>query len=201
MPYHAGRAWLRAILYFAACWLIAVPTDTLALLRTPVTSIDGLWWPATVIALVVSFVGYWIIWPMGTHTGGRPLHAAWASLFGVAWGVSEGILLIAVWTVIDELVPADWLAVTICFLLFGGLSAVWHTLYWDVRVAPEHNVPDWDRRKVAFVHSPFLLVVLLHLARYGQGRVAVASYTVALVGASIAMRFPPPFDSRIGSRA
>jgi hypothetical protein len=152
-----------------------------------------------VAALIVSFVGYWIIWPMGTVTAGRALHTGWAASFGVVWGVSEGALLVAFWTVVDDLVAPDWLAVTICFLLFGGLSAVWHERYWDVKVAPPHNIPEWDRVKIAFVHSPFLLVVLVHLARYGQGRVAVSAYAIALVGASIAMRFPPPIDRPIGS--
>jgi hypothetical protein len=200
MPYDAGKAWRRAFIYFAVCWLIAVPTEAFALLSVRVAAIDGLWWWGTGIGLIVSFVGYWIIWPMGTTTSGRMLHAGWASLFGVTWGVSEGVLLISVWAVVDDLVSPEWLAVALSFLLFGGLSAVWHARYWDVRIAPVHNIPEWDRVKVALVHSPFLLIVLVHIARYGQGRVAVAMYTVALVGASIAMRFPPPVDSAIGSR-
>ncbi len=201
MSFAAGRAWLRALVYFVVCWLLAAATDATSLVGNRVRAVDGLWWWATGVVLVVAFVGYWVIWPMGTITRGRVLHTGWASLFGVAWGVSEGALLIAVWTVIDDLVSTAWLAVTICFLLFGGLTAVWHALYWDVRVAPEHNIAEWDRVKVAFVHAPFLVVVIVHLARYGQGRVVIAAYAVALVGASIAMRFPPPFDRRIGSRA
>ena len=199
MSYHAGAAWLRASVYFAACWVAAVATDATTLLGSRIRAVDGPWWWTTAIVLALSIVGYWIIWPMGTATHGRVFHRGWASLFGVAWGVSEGALLIALWAVIDDFVAVAWLAVTICFLIFGGSSAAWHALYWDVRVAPPHNIPEWDRVKVAFVHAPFLLVVLAHLARYGQGRVVMAAYVMALVGASIAMRFPPPVERSIGS--
>ncbi len=99
MPYDAGKAWLRATIYFAACWLIAVPTEAFTLLGVRVTAVDGLWWWATGIALVVAVVGYWVVWPMGTTTNGRELRLGWAALFGVIWGASEGVLLIAAWTV------------------------------------------------------------------------------------------------------
>ena len=185
--------WRRALVYFVTCWLIA-----LAVVRVvqpePGRAFHGSWWSATAGVFVVAIVAYWVIWPKGTTSNCRPLHPIWALVFGLLWGASEGALAWAVWLMIDEPLTNAALVYFLSFLTIGGGSALWHAIYWDRKIVPEHNIADWNRRKVILVHVPFLVAAIGHLQIYRQPVVFVAAYVVALVGASVAIRMPPPLQ-------
>jgi hypothetical protein len=192
MPHDPRRAWLRALAYFTMCWALALGAGAEAYLVTTIGAVDAAWWWLTGAGLAWAVVGYWIIWPMGTRTYGRPIRPLWVAVFGVLWGASEGMLLLTAWSLIARLDGPPGLTIALSVLATGGFLGLWHALYWDVHVAPEHNIPEWNARKVLLVHFPFLLLALTHLTRYEQGIPFVAMQVVALLGATTAMRFPAP---------
>ncbi len=188
-----ATAWRRALIYFAVCWLVAWASGALAALPGAVLPGDVGWLRWTLLGLVVVIVGYWVIWPKGTLTHGRPLRV-WAVLaFGLAWGISEGLLFVSVWTVAERWLPWGW-ALGASLLTIGTFLGVWHAKYWDLKVAPEHNIESWNLRKVLFVHVPNLAVTLPYLATFGSGAVYVGLQTLGLLGATWAMHFPAPSD-------
>jgi hypothetical protein len=77
-------------------------------------------------------------------------------------------------------------------LLLSAFQGVWHAAYWDVHVAPEHNVPEWNLRKVVLCHVPNLLATLTFYAVSGSAVWFVVLQTVSLVLSATAMRFPRP---------
>lgn len=60
----------------------------------------------------------------------------------------------------------------------------------SVVVAPEHNLAEWNTRKMLFAHLPNLVCTLAYLAAYGNGGMFVLFQTVALLGSTYFMRFP-----------
>ncbi len=190
-PYDARGAWRRAFVYFLICWLLAAGSGALAGLPGATPTDDRGWWVWTVAGFVVVIVGYWIVWPLGTLTHGRPLDRPAVLAFGLAWGVSEGLLLLSVWTAADRWLAFGW-ALTVTLLVCATFLGLWHALYWDLKVAPEHNIEAWNLRKVLFVHVPNLGVTVPYLAVYGSGAFFVAMQTVGLLGATRAMHFPRP---------
>ena len=84
--------------------------------------------------------------------------------------------------------------VAVSFLVIATFTGTWHQFFWDIYVAPIHNIPEWNLRKVLFVHTPNLVLSLSLLTLFGSGSIVVAAQVVALVGSSIFMRFPAPTD-------
>lgn len=194
--YSPSRAWQRAAVYFAACWLIAAATGTLPRVwRWPPATADQLrdprWLAFTALCLVIIVVGYGVIWPLGTATHGRPL--VWAAVlpFGVLWGLSEGQLFAAVWSAAFARWGASVWTVAVAFLVLAAFIGLWHQFYWDVAVAPLHNIEVWNARKVLLVHTPNLIATLTWLTLYRNGALFVLLQTLALLLSTIFMRFPP----------
>ena len=190
------RAWFIAFGYFVVCWLIAWATGALSrVLDEPLvgegqTSESGwLFWGAA--SLIVVIVGYWYVWPMGTFTNGRPL-TVWTWVFGLLWGVSEGLLLLSVQTLIDGWFDTVWVVVAVTFVVLSTDIGLWHALFWDWEVAPSHNIEVWNLRKVLFVHTPNLIVSTTFLTLYDNAALFVLLQTIALVGSAVHMRFPAP---------
>ena len=82
------------------------------------------------------FVGYWIVWPIGTLPHGRRVIVPDTVIFGVLWGVSEGLLFGSVW-VLTKRFWDGWIGAgtgadfAICFTTIIVLSAFvgsWHAL-------------------------------------------------------------------------
>ena len=91
--YNANNAWLRAIIYFSICWLIAYFSGALArLAEQPFVSADQQadsgWLPLTILCWLIILVGYGLIWPRGTLTHGRPRKLGAIIIFGLFWGLS-----------------------------------------------------------------------------------------------------------------
>ena len=175
----------RASAYFLACLVLA------ALAGVPGT----LDWSAPVWAVVgclaLEVVAYGLVWPIGTYTLER--RKDWASTaFGLCWGLCEGPLLLAGYLLVDRLGLGDLPTVALAFVLLAAFQGMWHALYWDLKVAPEHNDPAWNLRKVLLCHTPNLVATLSFFSAYGAGAWFVVFQVVALSLSARAMRFPRP---------
>jgi hypothetical protein len=73
----------------------------------------------------------------------------------------------------------------------------WDERYWNVHVAPAHNVLDWNKWKVLFVHLPNVLLTISFFVTYGSAQLYVATQAVALVGTTNIMCFPPPWSQYV----
>lgn len=199
--YDVGAAWLRAGAAFAAAWAIAALAGVFGTLRaTPLILVgqasQPVWWAWTVGCVMLIAAGYWVVWPMGTLRHGRSVVYPDTVLFGVVWGLSEGLLFASVWLTAVRVfgrtgMGALW-TVVVTFVVLSGFIAVWHDRYWDVHVAPEHNIPEWNPRKVAFVHTPNLVLTTIYVTLFGNVAVWVGLQALALSGAALFMAFPSP---------
>jgi hypothetical protein len=196
VPPEPGLAWLRAGAYFCACVLVAWCTGALATvhLRDAFTNTSGWssggWWAFTLVCVAVEFVAYWIIWPRGTYTLDRPRDLRWQVPFGLAWGVCQGLLFLSIWFAISALDVSGRTAGVLAFVAIATYQGLWHGLYWDRYVAPEHNDPAWNLPKVLCCHVPNLAVTLAYLTVIGNPVMFVSFQTIALLGSTIFMRFP-----------
>lgn len=186
---------VRAGAYFAVCWAIAVAAGVTAdvvewpLIR-PGNATDPGWLALTVLCIVVELVAYWRVWPIGTFTLDRELHRPSVIGFGVAWALAEAQLFLAFHAALREVLDGRWVRALAAFAVISTFQGLWHALYWDRAVAPEHNDPAWNLRKVLLCHVPNLAVTLAHFALYREPAVFVAFQAVALVGSTWHMRFP-----------
>ena len=186
----AGLAWRRGLVYLVACLVFGAFAEVFTSLATPVGDLGVVrFWLWTAACVAVILVGYWVIWPLGTLTHGRPLVPS-ATVFGVLWGLAEGVLFAGVWLLSDRWLPSTVLAVGVTFVVLSAYLGLWHQFYWDLKVSPEHNIEEWNARKVLLVHIPNLAVTLPYLAVTDAVGVFVALQTLGLVGAARAMHFP-----------
>lgn len=193
--YTARGAWLRGIAYFVACTLVGWWTGALDLvvgrgLAPPDPDLG--YWLWTTAAFAVVALGYGVVWREGTLTHGRTLDPSGAVGFGIAWGLTESLLLLSFWVLVRDLGwSPPWTAVG-AYVVISAWQGGWHALYWDHHVAPEHNIASWNLAKVAFAHTPNLAVSLTHLALYERPAVFVLLQTLALTLSTWNMRFPGP---------
>jgi hypothetical protein len=176
----------RAGLYFAFCLAVSAATGVMQDLGDR----DAPWLPV-LGCLVLITVAYGVIWPIGTYTLDRPRD--WVSpIFGLVWGFCEGQLLLSGYVLVERLDLSKPLTVALAFVLLSAFQGGWHAAYWDKHVAPEHNDPAWNLRKVLLCHVPNLAVTLTFYAAYGATMWFVVFQTLSLVLSATAMRFPRP---------
>jgi hypothetical protein len=75
--------------------------------------------------------------------------------------------------------------------VISAFLGLWHQFYWDIYVAPEHNILEWNIKKVLLAHIPNIVITLTYLSLYGNSGVFVLCQTFALVASTYFMRFPP----------
>lgn len=194
--YNAPLAWLRGSLYFAVCFLISWSTGILqTLLTTPLLTPENLqnptWIAFTLLCFVVIFVGYFIIWPKGTLTHGRELSWTAVLIFGLLWGVSEGQFFASIWSFFSQMLSPKWAVVLAAFSVISTFTGLWHALYWDIYVAPEHNIAAWNLKKVLFAHIPNISLSLIYLTLFESVGIFVLLQTIALLASTYFMCFPP----------
>ena len=193
--YDPRLAWYRAGIYFCACFLASWGTGVFKTLTraawiTPenITSLSWLGFSALCLAVVIT--GYAYVWPKGTLSHGRSLHLLTVIGFGFLWGISEGQLYLSFWAIPEKFgLPVVWVAI-IAFTLISIFNQSWHSLYWDIHVAPEHNIVEWNGKKVMFAHIPNLVCCTVYLAVTGSAGMFVVFQTVALISSTYFMRFP-----------
>ncbi len=197
--YVPSWAWLRALIYFALCLLVARGCGVLALLQQQsVVSAsqlqDPLWRVLGLSCLAVVGVAYGLIWPKGTFTDGRRARPLLAGLYGLCWGICQGLLFLSIW----QLVQASGLATLwvglISYALIGVYNGLLHHHFWDVYVSPPHNYSEWNLRKVVCCHTPNLMLCLSFYGLFCNAALFVLLQGLALALSAIAMRFPAPWD-------
>jgi len=193
--YDVRLAWLRAGMYFCACFLASWATGVLhTLLHTPLFSAEQAqsmsWLALTAGCVLVEILGYWVIWPMGTFTLDRERNLPVQVGFGLMWGIAEAQLFLAFWAAIEMFGMSTLATALVAFGLISTFQGMWHSLYWDIHVAPEHNIPEWNKWKVLCAHVPNLIITLTYLALHGNAALFVGFQTLSLLGSTIYMRFP-----------
>ena len=194
-------SWLRAGIYFCFCYLVAWYSGALpAALASPIytaeQAADPLWWVWVVGLSVFITVAYWLIWARLTRQFGRRLNVLPQLLFGIAWGLAAGFLFLAFWHLAASAFPG--LPTWATYLVSYACISIWQWLFqdygWDVWVSPEHDCPWSIAVKVPTTHIPNVTLCLIFFALYGNYWIFVGLQTWALVGASLAMRMPAPWE-------
>jgi hypothetical protein len=207
--YDPKAAWLRAFAYFSVTWALACASGALPTALTNPLVLAGQasrlgWWVFTIACVIVVTVGYWVIWPMGTLAHGRTVVIPDTVLFAIAWGLSEGLLFASVWLtayrVFGTSLGGRIATIVVCYAVLSVFMGVWHARYWDIYIAPEHNILEWNIRKVLFAHNPNILVTVTYVTCFHNLGIYVLLQALALLGSTLAMRFPsfrfpnPQFD-------
>lgn len=178
----------RAAAYFAVCLLAGAASGVTA----DLVDVDrGAALLPSLAIVLLEVVAYGVVWPIGTFTLDRPKDGV-STAFGLVWGLCEAQLLLSGYVLVAHLGLAKPLTVALAFVLLSAFQGLWHALYWDIKVAPEHNDPAWNLRKVLFCHVPNLVATLTHYAVYGSALWFVLFQTVSLTLSARAMRFPRP---------
>jgi retinol dehydrogenase-14 len=203
--YDTRAAWLRAFAYFSFAWALAMGSGTIpTILGNPLVlpgqTSSVFWWVFTLLCCAVVFVGYWIIWPIGTLPHGRRVIVPDTVLFGIAWGVSEGLLMGSVWVLAKRFwqatlgagTVADFAIVFTTIIVLSAFVGLWHALYWDVHISPEHNIYEWNIKKVMFAHNPNLILTSIYVTAWENLGIFVLLQALALFASTLAMPFPSP---------
>lgn len=193
--YHPRLAWIRGGIYFTSGFILSILTGVLpTLINKPVATPENLttprWWMFSLLCAAVIYWAYFILWAKGTLTHGRSLHLPSVLTFGLLWGLSEGQIFLSVWSMAEKFIPDPWLVALTSFVVIGAFKGLWQSQYWDIHVAPEHNIPEWNLKKVLFGHVPNLLCTLSYLAAFGNALIFLLLQTAGLMYMTYRMRFP-----------
>lgn len=193
--YSPRLAWVRGGIYFISSSIFSILTGVLpVLLSKPIATVENLsslrWWLFTGVCIGIIYFAYFYLWPKGTLTHGRALHLPSVLVFGLFWGLSEGLLFLSVWAVVEKYIQNTWLIVLVAFLIIGMFKGLWQSQYWDIYVSPEHNIPEWNGKKVLFGHVPNLVCTLSYLALFGNAFIFLALQTAGIMYSAYYMHFP-----------
>jgi hypothetical protein len=193
--YSPRLAWIRGGIYFTSGFVLSILTGVLpALVSKPIANFDQVsnlyWWLFTFLCVGIIYFAYFYLWPRGTLTHGRELHIPQVLFFGLFWGLGEGQVFLSAWAVTEKFVSNVWLTALVTFLIVGTFKGVWQSQYWDIHVAPEHNIPEWNLKKVLFGHIPNLICTLSYLAVFGNALIFLLLQTAGLMYMTYRMRFP-----------
>jgi hypothetical protein len=193
--YSVYGAWLRGLIYLCGSATLAVLTGVIGrLIEQPAVSAgnlaDPVWWILTALCIAVELVAYFVIWRKGTLPHGRVRHVAGVLVFGVLWGISEALVFLSIWALAEQVIQIRWGVALAAFAAISTFKGIWQSRYWDLYVAPEHNIPAWNLPKVLFAHIPNLIVTLTHLALFESPGLFILFQMIALMGSTWFMRFP-----------
>lgn len=193
--YSVYGAWLRGLIYLCGSAILAVLTGVIGRLAagplaSPENLADSGWVGLTALCVAVEFVAYFVIWRKGTLPHGRVRHVPSVLVFGALWGISEALVFLSIWALAEQIIPARWGIALAAFAVISTFKGIWQSRYWDLHVAPEHNIPAWNLTKVLFAHIPNLIVTLTHLALFESPGLFILFQMIALVGSAWFMRFP-----------
>ena len=193
--YSPRLAWIRGGLYFTSGFILSILTGVLpALVSKPIATREQVsnlyWWLFTFLCVGVIYFAYFYLWVKGTLTHGRQLHLPQVLFFGLFWGLGEGQVLLSAWALTENFIGNVWLTALVTFLIVGTFKGLWQSQYWDNHVAPEHNIPEWNLKKVLFGHIPNLICTLSYLAVFGNALIFLLLQTAGLMYMTYRMRFP-----------
>lgn len=189
-------AWLRAGVYFCACFLFSGLSGTLTrLVHDPVITAEQLsdpkWIVAAAGAFVLIYVAYWRIWARWTLCFDRKTYLFAQVGFGLLWGAATGQLLLSIYHLGTQWGLSGWGLWLFTFVVVGAWQGLWQDLYWDVYVVPEHDTPWSIKMKVMTTHIPNVVYCLTFLCIYENYLIYVLTQMFALTGAAVCMRYPP----------
>lgn len=197
--YSPKLAWLRAISYYLAAYVIGWSSGVIdTLLETPFIraeqSGNPLWQGMTALCFAVILFGYLRIWKVGTFHDNR-IYRWWITpWYGIAWGFAQASIFLSIWAVIDLSGWPLWLTAILAYVVIGAYNGCLQQFYWDIYVSPPHNEKAFNTRKVLLAHTPNLIVCLIYLSLFGNLGIYFILQGLALgISASI-MRFPAWFD-------
>jgi hypothetical protein len=193
--YSPRLAWIRGGIYFTSGFILSILTGVLpTLISKPIATAEQIsnivWWLFTFLCVAVIYFAYFYLWPRGTLTHGRELHLPQVLFFGLFWGLGEGQVFLSAWAVTEKFIGNVWLTALVTFLIVGTFKGLWQSQYWDIYVAPEHNIPEWNLKKVLFGHIPNLIFTLSYLAVFGNALIFLLLQTAGLMYMTYRMRFP-----------
>lgn len=193
--YNSILAWHRAGIAFCAAYIIGWSTGAFkTLLQTPFVTDEQLqnpvWIALTLTCFVIIIIGYGVIWPKGTLVYDRQRRLPSILIFGLLWGTSQALMFLSIWALIEMTgLSTLWVAL-LSYAVIASYNGSWHNFYWDIHVSPEHNIEEWNVRKVLLAHTPNLLFTLTYLALFGSIWVFVCLQTLALLLSCYFMHFP-----------
>jgi hypothetical protein len=197
-------SWLRAGIYFGACYLVAIATGVFdALLSNPIATskqiANATWWSWIAGLTLLVTVAYWGIWARYTLRFDRRLDVIPQIAFGLLWGAASGLLFLSFYHM-AQAVGSTWAPWQMWLLAYASI-AIWQWLWqdycWDVYISPEHDSPLSIKIKVVATHIPNITACLIFFALHENYAIFVALQTWALVGASLAMRMPAPWSREV----
>lgn len=193
--YSPRLAWIRGGIYFTSCFILSILSGVFStLISQPIATRENLsnpiWWIFTFVCAIVIYIAYFIIWRRGTLTHGRELHKSSVFIFGLLWGLSEGQLMLSVWSIVEKFSSSIFVIGIISFLIISAFKGLWQSQYWDIYVSPEHNIPEWNLRKVLLGHIPNLIFTLTYLAIFGNAFIFLLFQTTGLMICTYYMHFP-----------
>ena len=193
--YSPRLAWIRGGIYFTSGFIFSILTGVLpALVSKPIATSEQAsnlyWWLFTLLCVGVIYFAYFYLWPRGTLTHGRELHLPQVLFFGLFWGLGEGQVFLSAWAVTEKFISNVWLTALVTFLIVGTFKGLWQSQYWDIHVAPEHNIPEWNLKKVLLGHIPNLICTLSYLAVFGNALIFLLLQTAGLMYMTYRLRFP-----------
>jgi hypothetical protein len=164
-------AWLRAGIYFGACYLVVIATGVFdALLSNPIATpkqiADAAWWSWIVGLTLLVTVAYWGIWARYTLRFDRHLDVIPQIVFGLLWGAASGLLVLSFYNM-AQAVGSTWVPWQVWLLActtVGIWQWLWQDYYWDVYISPEHDSPWSTKVKVAAAHFPNITTSLIFFA-------------------------------------
>ena len=193
-----GAAWVRAFIYFAFCNIVAAATGTTeTILAQPLYTAEQLanpYWVAGAIGCTVYIlVAYWGLWAKMTLTFDRKWYLGSALVFGIAWGLSTGQLLLSFYHVWTKAGLPGWATYLGAYACMGFWQYCIQDYWWDIYISPEHDSPRSIIIKTASCHIPNVALCLAFLAFFDNYAMYVAWQTLALVAAVIFQKFPAPW--------
>ena len=197
-PYQPRSVWARAGVFFVVAWAFSAATGTLGtILDQPIATSDQLenprWIAMAVLCFVVVTILYAGTWASLTLVFDRRQYLVPALLFGVVWGLSTGQLLVSFYHLADRTDLPRWGVWIVAYLAMSAWQALFHDLFWDVYVSPEHDTPRSIRLKILVAHVPNVTLALTFLVIWNNYLLFVLIETVALVSATVFQRFPAPW--------
>ncbi len=197
--YEPRLAWLRAGIYFCICWIISWGSGVLNTLTASAEPLPGLIGDPVFIAavaaiLIFEYIAYYKVWAAGTYSLNRRRYAVTSIVFGALWGIAEAQLFLSFFAIAESFGAGMWGSAIVMWIGVGAFYGPWHRFYWDFYVAPEHNVLEWNGRKVLFVHVPNITLTIGYLLYFREPHLFVGFMAFALIGAAWYMRFPAPWD-------
>lgn len=198
--YDAKMAWLRAWIYFSICWLLSWSTGVLStLLETPLVDpahvAETGWKVYVTVTWAIILFGYLYIWPKGTVTYNRKLYLLPTVLIGVVWGLSEAQLFLAFWSIAEYFIDTTWMIAIAVYAMATIANSLLHIFWWDRYVSPDHNIYEWNMKKVGLAHNPNLILSLIYLVIWGDLWIYLMWPAFALFACAIAQKFPAPWDT------